>query len=405
MDEATVTAGRRADAATAGIAITVGRAGRPAARRMPAKAAAATTATAPTAAREDGTRAEIAAPNDVARTTPSTGRAAQTIVSAASSATFVANSVVCGAIRSDREQRRRRPRRRAALRAALRHRLRVRDHEEEEDQDLRREHEHPPEASAPVIGPRCQRAVIACPLAASTPDACREREPEADRDPQQVEPAEDREAAGDDEGEGERQPGATSAPTRSRAGSARVAAEHQEAEHEPEVRRVEDVPARGIGSTYFESSETAAVPGEDPPAVQAPPVAVLGARDAEDERDAVAGQERARRPHDHVLPAEGDRDLEHRAGEERDEDLRDREPEVERDLAEDLERDDHRRELEARVAQPWEHNGVEPVADPQNGPGRANECGRAHRAILDVLTRCRPADFPGLRGCGCRAVV
>ena len=44
------------------------------------------------------------------------------------------------------------------------------------------------------------------------------------------------------------------------------------------------------------------------------------------------------------------RELDHRAGEERDEDLRDRELEVERRLAEDLQRDDHRREMQARVA-------------------------------------------------------
>ena len=49
--------------------------------------------------------------------------------------------------------------------------------------------------------------------------------------------------------------------------------------------------------------------GEDPPALHAPPVAVLGARDPQDEGDAVAGQERARRPHDHVLAVEGDREL------------------------------------------------------------------------------------------------
>ena len=64
-------------------------------------------------------------------------------------------------------------------------------------------------------------------------------------------------------------------------------------------------------------------------------------RDAQDEGDAVAGQQRAGRPHDHVLPPRGDPDLEHGAGEQRDEDLRDRQLEVEGDLAEDLQGDDH----------------------------------------------------------------
>ena len=77
--------------------------------------------------------------------------------------------------------------------------------------------------------------------------------------------------------------------------------------------------------TYFESSDDGGGAGEDPRAVQAPPVAVLGPGHAEDEGDAVAGQQRARRPHDHVLAEEGDPELEHRARPERDEDLRDRE--------------------------------------------------------------------------------
>ena len=64
----------------------------------------------------------------------------------------------------------------------------------------------------------------------------------------------------------------------------------------------------------MESSADGGGAREDPPAVQAPPVAVLGAGDAEHERDAVAGQERARRPHQHPLAAERDRDLEHGAG-------------------------------------------------------------------------------------------
>jgi hypothetical protein len=42
-------------------------------------------------------------------------------------------------------------------------------------------------------------------------------------------------------------------------------------------------------------------------------------------------------------------DLEHARTSERDQDLRDRDAEVERDLAEDLERRDHGREVQARV--------------------------------------------------------
>jgi hypothetical protein len=85
-----------------------------------------------------------------------------------------------------------------------------------------------------------------------------EREPEADRDEEQAEPVEDRESAGDDDREGERHPSRHRPPPeleRERA----VLAEDQEAEDEPEVRRVEQCrPRHAI--TYFESSATAAVP-------------------------------------------------------------------------------------------------------------------------------------------------
>ncbi len=89
---------------------------------------------------------------------------------------------------------------------------------------------------------------------------------------------------------------------------------------------------------------------EDPPAVHAPPVAVLGTRHAQDESDAVPGQERARRPHEHALASERDRDLEDGGREERDEDLGDRQAEAERRLSENLQRDDDRGEVQARVA-------------------------------------------------------
>jgi hypothetical protein len=63
---------------------------------------------------------------------------------------------------------------------------------------------------------------------------------------------------------------------------------------------------------------------------------VLRPGDAEDERDAVARDERARRPEEDVLPPRGDADLEQRARREREEDLRDRDAEVEGRLPEDL---------------------------------------------------------------------
>ena len=90
-------------------------------------------------------------------------------------------------------------------------------------------------------------------------------------------------------------------------------------------------------STCFDSSATAAVPAKihQPRRLHQSPC--CGARHAQHERDAVAGEERARRPEQDVLLAQRDRDLEHRTRPERDEDLRDREPEVEADLPDHLE--------------------------------------------------------------------
>ena len=154
--------------------------------------------------------------------------------------------------------------------------------------------------------------------------------------------------ADDDDRERERHPGRHRPPPElERVGAA--GAEQQEAEDEPEVRRVEDVAPAELDHVLREQRHGRGA-GEDPPAVQAPPVPVLRARHAQHERDAVPGQQRARRPHDHALAAERDPDLEHRAREQRDEDLGDREPEAERHLAKDLERDDHRRQVEARIA-------------------------------------------------------
>ncbi len=102
--------------------------------------------------------------------------------------------------------------------------------------------------------------------------------------------------------------------------------------------------------------------GEDPPTVRAPPVAVLGARHAEDECHPVPGEKSARRPDEHVLAPGDDRDLENGTRPDGDEDLCDRETEVERDLPEHLQRHDHRREVQPRVADAREDDGIPQAA-------------------------------------------
>ncbi len=172
-------------------------------------------------------------------------------------ATFVANSVVCGAIRSVAS----RPtpiaytRRRGPTRGD---RLRVGDHEEEEDQDLRRGHEQPPELPArdrPEVPARRHRVAARGEHA----DAGCEREPEADRDLEEVAAAR----------------GSTKPPTTMSASARTSARRHRP----PPERRAARPAARRAARkqrtrpkfdglkrwrprkriTYFESSETAAV--------------------------------------------------------------------------------------------------------------------------------------------------
>ena len=104
---------------------------------------------------------------------------------------------------------------------------------------------------------------------------------------------------------------ATSAPTRSRA-APRGRPRMRKQRTSPKFDGLKMWPPRHL-ITCFESSETAAVPAKihQPRRLHQSPC--CGPRHAQDERDAVAGEHRARGPQDHVLPPERDRDLEHGA--------------------------------------------------------------------------------------------
>ena len=124
---------------------------------------------------------------------------------------------------------------------ALGDRPRVGDHEEEEDEDLGRGDEQPPEVE-PGDRAEVPRRRHLVPGRGEHRDARRERQPEADRDPDEVQPREDREPAADDEHERQREPHRhRPPPERQRVRVLRT--EKHEAEHEPEVRWIEDVAA------------------------------------------------------------------------------------------------------------------------------------------------------------------
>ena len=140
------------------------------------------------------------------------------------------------------------------------------------------------------------------------------------------------EAAGDDDHERERHPGRHRRPPEvERVGA--VLAEQQEAEHEPEVRRVEDVASAEPDHVLREERRPPRSPAKihQPRRLHQSPCSVPGTRRTKATplpvRSALAGHMITRCRRSAIA------ELEHRAGRERDEDLRDREPEVERDLA------------------------------------------------------------------------
>ncbi len=218
----------------------------------------------------------------------------------------------------------------------------------------------------PSTGPRCQRAVIACPVAATTaatPTKTIQNETasptRASRDriakPPTTMIASASASAGD------------IGPHQKSSGSTRPGPSSRKHRTSPKFDGLKTwLPAEP--DHVLGQQRDGGRRREDPPPLRAPPVAVLCARHPEDECDAVPGEERARRPDEHVLPPSDDPDLEHGTGADRDEDLRDRETEVERDLAEDLERDDDRSQVQTRVANARQDDRIRLPTDREPAP-------------------------------------
>ena len=128
--------------------------------------------------------------------------------------------------------------------------------------------------------------------------------------------------------------------------------EQQETEDEAEVRRVEDVRAAEFDHVLGKERDSGGA-REDRPAVQAPPVAVLGPGNPQDEGDSVPGQHRARRPYQLPGLAEGQSDLDDGRGQNCGEYLRYRHPEPEGGLAQNVYRNDHRCQVQAGITNAW----------------------------------------------------
>ncbi len=234
-----------------------------------------------------------------------------------------------------------------AGRSAPRGRFRVGDHEEEEDEDLGRGDEEPPEREAADRAEvPARRHLVAGEGEDRDPDG--EGRPEREGDAEEGETREDREAAGEDHDQRDQEPGRHRAPPEVQRFRLRYR-KQQEADDEPDVRGVEDVVAPERDDVLREQREGGGA-GEDPPAPHRPPVAVERAGNTQHEGHAVPRQHRARGPKEHVLPPHRDPDLQRRAGQDCDQDLGDRNAEVEAHLSDHLQRDDRRREVEPRIA-------------------------------------------------------
>ena len=98
--------------------------------------------------------------------------------------------------------------------------------------------------------------------------------------------------------------------------------------------------------------------GEHVPLVERPVVMQRGGGYAQNESDAAAGEHRAGGPHERLGLTERDGHLEQRSGEDRGEDLGDADMEPEPHLAERVQCEDHRRDVQSGIAYAWKNDWI-----------------------------------------------
>ena len=182
-----------------------------------------------------------------------------------------------------------------------------------------------------------------------------------------MQPPGDQQAADDDDRVGGDHPDVQRRPPEVERFHAR-AAEHDERHDQTDVGRVEDVRA-AVPDDVLRQEREAGHDREHLPGVGVPRVVGRRPDDAEDQRDAAPGQHRAGGPHERPALAEGQDDFDDRAGQDRRKDLRDRHVEVQPDLPEDVDRDDDRRDVQARIADVGQDQRVGAAADRQRPAG------------------------------------
>ena len=148
--------------------------------------------------------------------------------------------------------------------------------------------------SNPQTGANAQRAVMQWPDAARTPTPTVSAIQNVAASGEQVQPPGDQQAAAEDDGVGRDHPDVQRRPPEVERLDAR-AAEHDEGDDQPDVRRVEEVRA-AVPDDVLRQQREGGDAREHVPLVGAPGIVGRRPDDAQDERHAAAGQHRARRP-------------------------------------------------------------------------------------------------------------
>lgn len=154
------------------------------------------------------------------------------------------------------------------------------------------------------------------------------------------------------------------------------AAEDEEGDDQSDVGRVEQR-AAAVPDDVLRQQREGRHAGEHVPLVGGPVVAGRRGRDAQDERHATAGEHRAGRPHDGAGRSKADRHADDGSGQDRRQDLRDADLEVQAHLPQRVDGDDDRGHVQARVADLREHQGVRVPTDPEGATRRTCHGGRS----------------------------
>ncbi len=194
---------------------------------------------------------------------------------------------------------------------------------------------------------------------------------------QEVEAPGDEQAADDDHRIGQQHPEIERPPPEIERLDPGAAQDH-EGQDQADVRRVEDVRPAVLDDVLGQQRD-ARHRGEDVPAEGVPRVVGRRADDSHDQGHAAAGEHRAGGPHERARLPEGEGDLDHRAGQHRGHDLGHGQLEAQHRLTQQVDGQDHRRDVEPRVADAGQDQGVRRPTQGQGSAGHVDSAAAAGR--------------------------